>query len=475
MRGSKLSCIMWRRGTSQSCLVGIVSNTEVSHSSRRPCRGYHQVSKMYQPSHVLPQGTRQEELSCKSQRLMIENGLIRQAGAGTFHLLPLAQRALEKLLRVIDSEMREVGGQKITMPSLCSSSLWKKSGRWEQMGTELFRLIDRHNTQLCLGPTHEEAVTDIIAAEGAMSYKRFPIKLYQITTKFRDEPRPRFGLLRGREFIMKDMYTFDSSTEAAVDTYQSVCEAYTRLFQRLKLDCVRVVGDTGSIGGSLSHEYHFPAQIGEDELFNCSRCGLGANGETTEGSRPPCQEGLSESDCPMRLQKGIEVGHAFLLGTKYSKIFNASYQDPTGSKKLTEMGCYGLGVTRILAASIEVLSTEQEIQWPSLIAPYQVYVIPPKRKSKEEAAIPLADELCNDIGHTFPRLQDELLLDDRDHMTIGRRLTDAKKLGYPYVIILAKRALEEQPLYELHTTHQGTIEYLTKSELMKTIAAIDVV
>ncbi|XP_022110382.1 probable proline--tRNA ligase, mitochondrial isoform X2 [Acanthaster planci] len=451
--------------------------TMTAEPARALCTHHHHcVSKMFQPSYILPKGMRQEGITCKSQRLMMENGLIRPAGTGIFHLLPLAQRALDKLIRVIESEMSRVGSQKMAMPSLTSSALWKTSGRWDMMGSELFKLRDRHKTELCLGPTHEEAVTDIIAAEGLLSHKRLPIRLYQITAKFRDEPRPRFGLLRGREFIMKDLYTFDSSEATALDTYDTVCDAYTRLFKRLQVDFVKVVGDTGSIGGSLSHEYHLLAETGEDELFQCDKCGLGANAETTVGgTRPSCPEKLDEVGCPMRLRRGIEVGHAFLLGSKYSKLFKACYADAADRKQLIEMGCYGLGVTRILAASIEVLSSEDEIRWPQIIAPYQVYIIPPKRKSKDEAAIPLAETLCNDITSCISRLQDELLLDDRDQLTIGRRVTDAKKLGYPYLIVVGKRALEAEPLYELHDTQRGTIECVSKIDLFKTLESRSVV
>ncbi|XP_038056308.1 probable proline--tRNA ligase, mitochondrial [Patiria miniata] len=458
----------------RSCMFLPLDNTMATQPAKQLCTQHHHVSKMFRPSYVLPKGMRQDGVACKSQRLMMENGLIRPAGPGTFHLLPLAQRALEKLIKVVDLEMRRVGSHKIAMPSLTSSALWKESGRWDMMGAELFKLKDRHKTELCLGPTHEEAVTDIIAAEGILSHKRLPIKLYQITTKFRDEPRPRFGLLRGREFIMKDLYTFDSSEATARDTYNMVCQAYTRLFRRLQLDFIKVVGDTGSIGGSLSHEYHLPAQTGEDELFQCDKCGLGANAETTEGARPVCPERLDETACPMRLRSGIEVGHAFLLGTKYSQVFKAYFADSAGNKQLTEMGCYGLGVTRILAAAIEVLSSEDEISWPQIIAPYQVYIIPPKGKSKEEAAIPLAEALCNDITDSFSHLQEELLLDDRDHLTIGRRVTDAKKLGYPYIVVLGKRALEDKPLYELHDAQQGTTEYVSKTELLEILGSITV-
>eukprot|EP00064_Thunnus_orientalis_P003237 superscaffoldBa00000256_g3246 len=258
-------------------------------------------------------------------------------------------------VRVIDQEMQGIGGQKLDMPSLCSADLWKTSERWDLMGKELFRLKDRHGVDYCLGPTHEEAVTTLVAHQATLSYRQLPLLLYQITRKFRDEPKPKFGLLRGREFYMKDMYSFDVSEEAAYQTYESVCQAYTRLFARLGLRCVQVQADTGNIGGTLSHEFQLPADIGEDRLLVCGNCSFSANVETMSADRtdcPQCKTGtLVES-------KGIEVGHTFYLGKKYSHVFNAAFSNAQNKPSIAEMGCYGLGVTRILAAAIEVIDSD---------------------------------------------------------------------------------------------------------------------
>ncbi|KAM6921883.1 putative proline--tRNA ligase, mitochondrial [Xenentodon cancila] len=432
------------------------------------------VSRFYQPSnlHDVGQASRlAEEMTCKSQRLMQQAGLIHPSSPGCYYYLPAAVRSMEKLVRVIDQEMQGIGGQKLDMPSLCSANLWKTSERWDLMGKELFRLKDRHGADYCLGPTHEEAVTTLVAQQ-PLSYKRLPLLLYQITRKFRDEPKPKFGLLRGREFYMKDMYSFDVSEEAARQTYESVCHAYARLFHRLGLHCIQVQADTGNIGGTLSHEFQLAADIGEDQLVVCGNCSFSANVETlsSDGTDcPRCKNGaLVES-------KGIEVGHTFYLGKKYSHIFKATFSDPQNKPTIAEMGCYGLGVTRILAAAIEVMSTAGGVRWPGLIAPYQVCVIPPKKGSKVDEAAVLAEELVHSLEGAVPGLKGEVVLDDRTQMTIGRRLKDAFKLGYPYVIVVGQEALAETATFEVICQQKGETVFLSKDGLLDLLGNVETV
>ncbi|XP_019642078.1 PREDICTED: probable proline--tRNA ligase, mitochondrial [Branchiostoma belcheri] len=449
-------------------------NREVAHTRvlRRYLHdGRLRVSNMFQPMSTRQgkvTGSKGKELTCKSQRLMLQTGLIRQAHPGTFHLMAPALRAVEKLVRLVDQEMASIGGQKVEMPTLTPGDLWKATDRWDTMGTELFKLQDRHKADYCLGPTHEEAVTEIVAAQSNLSYKQLPIKVYQITRKFRDERRPRFGLLRGREFLMKDLYTFDTSEETACDTYEGVGQAYSRVFNRLGLDYVRVEADPGDIGGSLSHEYHLPADIGEDQLLVCAKCSFGANKEAMAEDQTSCPS----CSGPLSLTQGIEVGHTFYLGTKYSSVFNASFLNNKGQPQLCEMGCYGLGMTRILAAALEVLSLDDQIRWPGVIAPYQVYIIPPKKGSKEESASQLAEELCDIIPQQLPHLRGEILLDDRSHMTIGKRLKDANVLGYPYVIVVGKQALESDQKFELiqQTEQQTQTHHVSRTELLQLLS-----
>lgn len=433
------------------------------------------VSRLYQPSNLRDVGQDSRlpgEMTCKSQRLMQQAGLIHPSNPGCYYYLPATVRSMEKLVRVIDQEMHAIGGQKLDMPSLCSADLWKTSERWDLMGKELFRLKDRHDADYCLGPTHEEAVTTLVAHQANLSYKQLPLLLYQITRKFRDEPKPKFGLLRGREFYMKDMYSFDVSEEAAYETYESVCRAYTRLFARLGLRCVQVQADTGNIGGKLSHEFQLPADIGEDRLLVCGSCSFSANVETLASDRtdcPQCKTGtLVES-------KGIEVGHTFYLGKKYSHIFNATFSNAQNKQSVAEMGCFGLGVTRILAAAIEVMSTEEGIRWPGLIAPYQVCVLPPKKGSKVDEAAVLAEELVHTLGETLPALRGEVVLDDRTQMTIGKRLKDASRLGYPYVVVVGQAALEETPRFEVIHQQTGETMFLSKDGLLDLLGRVETV
>ena len=295
--------------------------------------------------------------------------------------------------------------------------------------------------------------------------------LSQVTRKFRDEQKPKFGLLRGREFYMKDMYSFDVSEEAAHHTYQSVCHAYGRLFDRLGLRWVQVQADMGNIGGTLSHEFQLPADVGEDRLLTCGSCSFSANVELLEAGQtdcPQCQAGtLVES-------KGIEVGHTFYLGSKYSEVFSATFNTAQNKPTLAEMGCFGLGVTRILAAAIEVLSSDDAIRWPGLLAPYQVCVLPPKKGSKVVALTGLAEELALGLG-SLPGLRGEVVLDDRTQMTIGKRLKDASQLGYPYVVVVGQGVAEQQPQFEVICQQSGETLFLSRDALTDLLSRVETV
>ncbi|XP_075176225.1 LOW QUALITY PROTEIN: putative proline--tRNA ligase, mitochondrial [Anomaloglossus baeobatrachus] len=457
----------------RSSLPHLVAKRAYGNDSSRVRR--HLVSTIYQPGTLWKENSseiqaKSNEPSSKSQRLMFKAGLIRPSSPGCFHYLPHAVRSMEKLIRLIDRAMQEIGGQKIDLATLCSAALWRQSGRWDLVGRELLCLMDRHNQEYCLGPTHEESITSMVAAEGGINYKQLPLLLYQITRKFRDEKRPCFGLLRGREFYMKDMYTFDVTEEAAYMTYNSVCDAYSNIFRTLGLKHVKVQADTGNIGGKMSHEFHLPANIGEDRLMVCGSCHFAANVETLhpdEKNCPSCKGELAES-------KGIEIGHTFYLGTKYSQVFNAICHDAQNKPIVAEMGCYGIGVSRLLAASIEVLSTEEEIHWPSLIAPYQICLIPPKKGSKETAASLVAEELY-DFIRTIPHISNEAVLDDRDHLTIGKRVKEAHMMGYPHVIVVGKKALESPPLFEVRNHRTGEVQFLSKDGVLDFIREINVI
>ncbi|NWU95369.1 SYPM protein, partial [Upupa epops] len=434
------------------------------------------LSQLFQPLNLQGEagveGRAVEQPSCRSHRLMLQAGLIQPCSPGCFAYMPPAVRALEKLVRAMDQEMQAVGGQKLNLPSLCSAEPWRASGRWDRMGPELFRLADRHGKDYCLGPTHEEAITELVAAHSNLTYKQLPLRLYQVTRKFRDEPKPRFGLLRSREFYMKDMYTFDASQEAAQHTYDLMCDAYCSLFNRLGLPFVKVQAATGNIGGTMSHEFQLPADIGEDRLRLCPQGHFAANVETLnreQTSCPTCGEKLTQT-------RGIEVGHTFYLGTKYSSVSNAVFYSPENKPQLAEMGCYGLGVTRILAASIEVLSTDDSIRWPNLIAPYQLCLIPPKKGSKEEEQEGAAqlERVYDNLAEALPHLTGDLVLDDRTQLTIGKRLKDANKLGYPYVVIAGKRVCEDPPVFEVWSQNTGEVLFLTREGVIELLSKVQV-
>uniref|UniRef100_A0A182N4R5 Probable proline--tRNA ligase, mitochondrial n=1 Tax=Anopheles dirus TaxID=7168 RepID=A0A182N4R5_9DIPT len=413
------------------------------------------------------------DITSKSQRLMLEQGLIRQAGNGTFHVLPILQRSLQKAINLIDRHMEAAGSQKLTMPLLTSAELWKKSGRLGPNNgatpTELLQTTDRHGKVQILGPTHEESITSLLAAVAPVSYRQFPLRLYQISTKFRDEMKPRFGLMRAKEFLMKDLYTFDVDRAGCEQTYREVNEAYEKLFREVGVPFVKVAGDCGTMGGSLSHEYHFPSEVGEDELIKCHRCGMHTNAELLQTLTERCKN-CSGSETLER-QAGIEVAHAFILEDRYTRALGATCLQPNGKPTALQMGCFGIGVTRLIAASIEVLSSEKEIRWPAVLAPYRVCIITPKAGSKEESqASSLVDRLYNDL-QMIRNSQGEIIVDDRTQLTIGKRLLDARKMGYPVIVVVGAKAIGDGELLEVHNLITETEHDLSYGDTLAAVAA----
>uniref|UniRef100_G3MSN7 Probable proline--tRNA ligase, mitochondrial n=1 Tax=Amblyomma maculatum TaxID=34609 RepID=G3MSN7_AMBMU len=394
---------------------------------------------------------------------MLDYGLISPSSAGTFVLLPLATRALERLTNLIDTELQQVGGQKTHFPCLMPSSLFKKTGRWDKLGQELFTLKDRKSHDYCLGPTHEEAVSQLVASMKSLPHTVLPVMLYQITPKFRDEARPKFGLLRCREFLMKDMYSFDKSQEEAANTYNMVCDAYTRILRQLEVPFVKVKACTGAMGGNYSHEFHYLTDIGEDHLHVCLQCctGVSADGPSSDCPNQSCEH------CGGRLHeaRGIEVAHAFSLGTTYSEPLGATIQHANGKTRPFEMNCFGIGVTRLLAACLEMLASEDQLRWPFSVVPFKVAIVTPKRGSHEAESLALAEHLAGQLG-LLKQLQGGVLLDDRDDWTIGKRLKDLSTLGAPYIIVAGKKTKEPMPLFELHDVIGKSAAELTHSELL---------
>ncbi len=516
-----------------------------------------------------------------SHQLMIRAGMIRKLTTGIYSILPLGYRTVKKVEEIIRQEMDAAGAQEVYLPAVQPAELWQESGRWKFYGKELLRFKDRHNRECCIGPTHEEVITDLVRNE-VKTYRQLPRNLYQIQTKFRDEVRPRFGVMRCREFDMKDAYSFDADEQGANTSYDKMFKAYTRIFSRIGLDFRPVEADSGNIGGAYSHEFMVMADTGEDALIFCSACPYAANLEKAEIARPQKQEIdpsafksletihtpnvrtieevsaflgvtpgdivktlifladgkamavlirgdeevneaklrnylgadsvelatddvvleatnspkgfagaigikadvyadfslmnmvnvvmganredyhvknanlgrdysvkafadlriIKESDScprcgnPIRFARGIEVGHVFKLGTKYSKAMKATFLDRDGKEKFMVMGCYGIGVGRSVAAAIEQSHDDKGIIWPMTVAPFHVVIVP----------VNINDKSIAEAGETLYRdlMEDgvEVLLDDRDERA-GVKFNDADLIGIPVRVTLGPKSLAE--------------------------------
>jgi prolyl-tRNA synthetase len=549
------------------------------------------------------------EAEIVSHKLMLRAGMIRQVARGIYDFLPLGVRVLRKVERIIREEMDRAGAQEVLLPAVCPAELWQESGRWEKYGKELLRIKDRNDRDFCFGPTHEEVITDLVRRD-VRSYRELPMNLYQIQTKFRDEVRPRFGLMRGREFIMKDAYSFHVDRADCDREYDEMFRTYRRIFDRCGLAYRPVEADTGAIGGSRSHEFQVLAESGEDAIVSCEKCEYAANVEkagigagdpvaaveptplvevATPGQRTieevsafmkmkphrfvktllyvagdgvvmvlvrgdhvlseaklkdalgtPAVELASESTveavtgapvgfagpigvkgevrlladhalagitaavsgankadthfkgvsaardfphveyadlraagagdrCPrcdgrFTLQRGIEVGQVFYLGTKYSEALRATVLDAEGRERVLEMGCYGIGVTRTIAAAIEQNHDDAGIVWPMPLAPFHVVIVP----------VNLADER---LRTTAERLHDELtargvevLLDDRDERP-GVKFKDADLIGCPLRITVGPRALERGAV-ELKRRREKESTEVAAAEVVERVAAM---
>ena len=527
-----------------------------------------------------------------SHQLMLRAGLIRQVASGIYNWLPLGHRVLGKVESVVREEMNRAGAQEVLLPAVQPAELWRESGRWDDYGPELLRFTDRHQRDFCFGPTHEEVITTL-ARSTIRSYRQLPINLYQVQTKFRDEIRPRFGVMRSREFIMKDAYSFDRDTQGMAESYQTMYDAYTRIFKRLGLETQAVEADSGTIGGNFSHEFHVMADSGEDAIALCSPCGYAANVEKVDLARPLSShaapsEKMSEVDTPnqhtiadlcdflavntektvktlvvqgasgtpialilrgdhelnsvkaefldevakplrmasaeaihnatgaspgsigpvglkipmivdhsagvltdficganrddvhltgvnwgrdlpelttqdirqavsgdpcpidskkeIQVRRGIEVGHVFQLGTKYSEALDATYLDANGRNQPLYMGCYGIGITRIVAAAIEQNHDDNGIVWPPPLAPFDVCIVPiglKKSPKVAQAVEQLYDELV-DAGF-------EVLLDDREERP-GVMFSEMDLIGIPHRIVVGERGLTN-----------GSVEYRNRA------------
>ncbi|KAJ8664877.1 hypothetical protein QAD02_006539 [Eretmocerus hayati] len=417
---------------------------------------HHRVTKLFQPSipFIKPNESK-AELASRSYQLLVDNGIIHSSDTGMFTFLPLGMRVLNKLIQIVEEEMTSINGQRILLPSLTSTRLWKKSDRFEESKPELFILEDRHGKEYLLGPTFEEAISKLIAEVGPLFRKRLPLKVYQISSKWRDEMKPRLGLFRAREFIMKDMYTFDWSTENANATYQEVQTAYEKIFGKIGLPFIRIEADPGLIGGSVSHEYHYEADIGEDCVLFCKTC------KKYQGN---FNAGTCCASCNQEFQviKSVEVGHTFSLGTKYSSPLKAVYTSSENMKKPLIMGCYGLGLTRMIATATDILSTDVELRWPLELAPYKVCIISFKETHKINSVSPLAQEVHTKLWNS----NYDAIIDDRITETIGKRLKEAQRVGYPIVIVINKQTISPDFKVEVHNMYKSSFELVPLQEVI---------
>tara|TARA_R110002073_G_scaffold2938_4_gene19325 strand:- start:101660 stop:103381 length:1722 start_codon:yes stop_codon:yes gene_type:complete len=538
-----------------------------------------------------------------SHKLMLRAGMVRKLASGLYTWLPSGLRVLQKVEKIIREEMNRAGAQEVLMPVVQPMELWEESGRGPAYGPELLRITDRHDNAFCLGPTHEEVITDMVRND-VHSYKQLPLNFYQIQTKFRDETRPRFGVMRSREFIMKDAYSFHLNQESLQQTYEQMYQTYCNIFDRLGLDYRPVEADTGSIGGSASHEFHVLAESGEDDIAFSDTSGYAANTELAEaialGERAAPQQELAELDTPtaktidelvsqhgiaiektvktlivaacedfggglvallvrgdhvlneikaeklpgianplrfateeeirgivnagpgsigpvnlpipfitdrsvalmsdfsaganqdgkhltginwerdlalgqvadlrnvvdgdpspdgqgtLSIKRGIEVGHIFQLGKKYSEALNATVLDENGKAVVMPMGCYGIGVTRVVAAAIEQNNDENGIIWPQAIAPFDVAVIPLNVKKN-----PRERELCERIEQALTESGYDVLYDDREKERLGVKMADAELIGIPHRLLITEKGIDA-----------GTVEYKGRTDSEATLVPI---
>ena len=366
-----------------------------------------------------------------SHKILLKGGYIKQHVAGVYTYLPLAYKVIKKIENIIREELDKIGCSELLMPALQSKELWVESGRWENYGKELMRINDRHDREFCLGPTHEEVITSVVR-DSVNSYKKLPLALYQIQSKFRDEFRPRFGLMRGREFIMKDLYTFSTNHEDLDLWYSKVREAYINIFNRLNLKYRIVSADSGQIGGKSSEEFMALCEIGEDTIVYSDSSDFASNVELCdleEGAPSPDGKGF------IKHAKGIEMGHIFKLGTKYSEPMNLMFIDADNKKKPVIMGCYGIGVSRLIMAILEQNNKDLKVFWPEEVSPFKVHIITMDKPSS------LAFEKAFEIHDALEKKGVEVLIDDRNE-SAGVKFNDADLIGIRTRIVVGKKAVD---------------------------------
>lgn len=422
-----------------------------------------------------------KEAEILSHQLMLRAGLIRQTSSGIYSWLPLGYKVLKKIIDIVREEQDATGAHEMLMPTIQSADLWKQSGRYDAYGKEMLRITDRHDREMLFGPTNEEMITDIFKSY-VQSYKDLPCNLYHIQWKFRDEIRPRFGVMRGREFLMKDAYSFDLTADDARYSYQKYFLSYLRTFARLGVKAIPMKADTGPIGGDLSHEFIILADTGESGVFVDKQwmekdfTGQGVDYDNRDQMQSFFDEVTSlyaatdekhdTSNSPLPADKmiearGIEVGHIFYFGAKYSDAFDARVNDKDGNLTTLEMGSYGIGVSRVMAAVIEASHDENGIIWPESITPFDVALI--NLKSGDA----ICDATCDEIYAMLQSKGKDTLYDDRD-VRAGNKFADMDLIGLPWQIIVGPRGAADGKV-EIKNRKTGEKVELSKDKIFDVI------
>jgi prolyl-tRNA synthetase len=424
-----------------------------------------------------------KEAEIVSHRLMLRAGMMRQEAAGIYAFLPLGLRVLRKIEQIVREEQNRSGAVELLMPTIQSAELWRESGRYDAYGKEMLRIKDRHERDMLYGPTNEEMITEIFRAY-VRSYKDLPLNLYHIQWKFRDEVRPRFGLMRGREFLMKDAYSFDLDYAGATHAYNKMFVAYLRTFARMGLKAIPMVADTGPIGGNLSHEFIILADTGESEVF-CHRDyldfevpGEGVDfddvsalqaivGKWTSLYAATSEKHDAEAYAKLPADKqvsarGIEVGHIFYFGTKYSEPMKAVVAGPDGAEHPVHMGSYGIGPSRLVAAIIEAFHDDAGIKWPEAVAPFKVVILNLKQGAAD------TDAACEGLYWALSAKGVDVLYDDLDQRP-GAKFAGADLIGIPWQVLVGPKGLAEGKV-ELKSRADGSRELLTPADAIARLA-----
>ena len=397
------------------------------------------------------------EAKIKSHQLMLRAGMIKQSAAGIYSWLPLGFRVMKKIEQIVREEQNNIGAQEMLMPTIQSADIWKESGRYEDYGQEMLRIKDRQGREMLYGPTNEELITEIFRSS-IKSYKLLPQLLYHIQWKFRDEIRPRFGVMRCREFFMKDAYSFDQDEQSAKKSYNKMFFSYLKTFKRMGLNAIPMAADTGPIGGDLSHEFIIIAETGESKIFSDKRIfeinleKYNFSEESLERMRNDfssyyavTDEKFNQEEFNQKVEKkhqfitnGIEVGHIFYFGDKYSKPLNCTFDNQDGKKSTVKMGSYGIGVSRLVGALIEAFYIEGRMKWPRSVSPFDVVIIPSINKNNKENL-----EKSKKIYDELKKQNIDVLLDDTDE-NLSSKFMKHDLIGIPFQIIVGSKSAEEK-------------------------------